>query len=67
MHFDVTELYRAWAEGGPFPSRQRTVEPGTPLVVDGGPGFLSLPGRSLHFEDDHHVLPAADGSAPARW
>jgi hypothetical protein len=26
-----------------------------------------LAGGSVHFEDDHHVLPAADGSAPARW
>jgi hypothetical protein len=34
MHFDLTELYRTWAEGGPFPSRQRTIPKGTPLVVD---------------------------------
>jgi hypothetical protein len=34
MHFDLTELYRTWAEGGPFPSQERTVRRGTPLVVD---------------------------------
>jgi hypothetical protein len=34
MHFDLTELYRTWAEGGPFPSQGRTVPEGTPLVVD---------------------------------
>jgi len=34
MHFDLTELYRTWAEGGPFPSRERTIPKGTPLVVD---------------------------------
>jgi hypothetical protein len=34
MHFELTELYRTWAEGGPFPSRWRTVPKGTPLVVD---------------------------------
>ncbi|HYN18792.1 MAG TPA: hypothetical protein VEY96_11970, partial [Actinomycetes bacterium] len=27
-------LYRTWAAGGPFPSRQRSVRKGTPLVVD---------------------------------
>ena len=34
MHFNLTELYRTWAEGGPFPSRSRIVRRGTPLVVD---------------------------------
>ena len=34
MHFELTELYRTWAEGGPFPSQGRTVPTGTPLVVD---------------------------------
>jgi len=34
MRFDITELYRTWAEGGPFPSQERTIRPGTPLVVD---------------------------------
>lgn len=34
MHFEITELYRIWAEGGPFPSQGRTVPKGTPLVVD---------------------------------
>jgi hypothetical protein len=34
MHFDITELYRTWAEGGPFPSLDKTVPRGTPLVVD---------------------------------
>jgi hypothetical protein len=34
MHFDLTELYRTWAEGGPFPSQERTIPKGTPLVVD---------------------------------
>jgi hypothetical protein len=34
LHFDITELYRTWAEGGPFPSLGRTVPRGTPLVVD---------------------------------
>jgi hypothetical protein len=34
LHFDLTELYRTWAEGGPFPSLGRTVPRGTPLVVD---------------------------------
>ena len=34
LHFDITELYRTWAEGGPFPSLDRAVPRGTPLVVD---------------------------------
>ena len=34
MRFDITELYRTWADGGPFPSQLREVDPGTPLVVD---------------------------------
>jgi hypothetical protein len=34
LHFDITELYRTWAEGGPFPSQLRPVRKGTPLVVD---------------------------------
>jgi hypothetical protein len=34
MHFNLTELYRTWAEGGPFPSQSRIVRRGTPLVVD---------------------------------
>jgi hypothetical protein len=34
LDFDITELYRTWAEGGPFPSLDRTVPRGTPLVVD---------------------------------
>jgi hypothetical protein len=34
LHFDVTGLYRTWAEGGPFPSLDRNVPRGTPLVVD---------------------------------
>ena len=34
MHFEITELYRTWAEGGPFPSALRTVPQGTPLIVD---------------------------------
>jgi hypothetical protein len=58
MRFDVTELSRTWAEGGPFPAA---------AALDGGPWLLSRPGGSLHFEDDHNVLPAADGRAPARW
>ena len=34
MHFELTALYRTWAEGGPFPSLDRAVPRGTPLVVD---------------------------------
>ena len=34
MHFEITQLYRTWAEGGPFPSALATVPVGTPLVVD---------------------------------
>jgi hypothetical protein len=34
LHFDITERYRTWAEGGPFPSLDRAVPQGTPLVVD---------------------------------
>ena len=34
LHFEITELYRTWAEGGPFPSALRTVPEGTPLIVD---------------------------------
>ena len=34
LHFDITELYRTWAGGGPFPSELRTIRKGTPLVVD---------------------------------
>lgn len=30
---DVTELVRTWADGGPFPSRGRTVDPTQPLVL----------------------------------
>jgi hypothetical protein len=47
MEFDITELYRTWAEGGPFPSQLRTVDRGTPLVVDvraedfGEPAFVA--------------------------
>jgi hypothetical protein len=51
MHFDVTGLYRTWAEA----------------ALDGGARLLSLPGGCLHIEDDHDILPAADGTARARW
>ena len=34
---DITDLYRTWASGGPFPSQGRSVPPGTPLVVSVGP------------------------------
>jgi hypothetical protein len=30
---DITELYRTWADGAPFPSMQRSIPKGTPLVV----------------------------------
>jgi hypothetical protein len=49
MHFDVTELYRTWAEGGPFPSQQRTIEPGTPLVVDVRPDSFAEPYFEVRF------------------
>jgi hypothetical protein len=47
MVFEITGLYRTWAAGGPFPSQLRTVEEGTPLVVDvrsehfGQPAFVA--------------------------
>jgi hypothetical protein len=34
MHFEITELYRTWARGGPFPSALAEVPEGTPLIVD---------------------------------
>ena len=49
MRFDVTELYRTWAEGGPFPSQQRTVEPGTPLVMDVRPDSFAEPYFEVRF------------------
>jgi hypothetical protein len=49
MHFDVTGLDRTWAEGGPFPSQLRTVEPGTPLVVDVRPDSCAAPYFEVRF------------------
>jgi hypothetical protein len=43
LHFDLTGLYRTWAEGGPFPSQERTVPRGTPLVVDVRAADLAQP------------------------
>jgi hypothetical protein len=64
MRFDVTELYRTWAEGGPFPSQQRTVEPGTPLVVDVRPDSFAEP----YFEVRFAPLDRDAGTAPQlRW
>ena len=93
---DVTELYRTWAEGGPFlPAHRRA---GTPLVVDVRPDSFAEPYFEVRFapldrdagtapqprwtaardcwslpvaastpRTTTDVLPAADGSAPARW
>jgi len=33
VEVDVTELYRVWATGGPFPSTERTLRAGTPLLL----------------------------------
>ncbi len=30
---DISDLARAWADGGPFPSRDRTIPEGSPLVL----------------------------------
>jgi hypothetical protein len=43
LHFDLTQLYRTWAEGGPFPSLDRTIRRGTPLVVDVRAADLAQP------------------------
>ena len=34
IHFEITELYRTWADGGPFPSALAEVPEGTSLIVD---------------------------------
>ena len=64
MHFDVTELYRTWAEGGPFPSQQRTVEPGTPLVVDVRPDSFAEPYFEVRFAP---LDRDADTAPQLRW
>ena len=43
MRFEITDLYRTWARGGPFPSQGRAIEPGTPLVVDVRPEAWAEP------------------------
>ena len=64
MRFDVTELYRTWAEGGPFPSQGHTVEPGTPLVVDVRPDSFAEPDVEVRFAP----LDRDAGTAPQlRW
>jgi hypothetical protein len=67
MHFDVTELYRTWAQGGPFPSQQRTVEPGTPLVVDVRPDSFAEPYFEVRFaplDRDADTAPQLRWTAP---
>jgi hypothetical protein len=49
MHFDVTGLYHTWADGGPFPSQQRTIRRGTPLVVDVRPDSFAEPYFEVRF------------------
>ena len=34
IHFEITELYPTWADGGPFPSALAEVPEGTSLIVD---------------------------------
>jgi hypothetical protein len=64
MRFDVTELYRTWADGGPFPSQLRTVRRGTPLVVDVGPDSFAEP----YFEVRFAPLDRETATAPQlRW
>jgi hypothetical protein len=64
MRFDVTALYRTWADGGPFPSQQRTIEPGTPLVVDVRPDSFAEP----YFEVRFAPLDRSSDTAPhLRW
>lgn len=64
MRFDVTELYRTWAEGGPFPSQGRTVEPGTPLVVDVRPDSFAEPYFEVRFAP---LDRDADTAPQLRW
>jgi hypothetical protein len=64
MHFDITGLYRTWARGGPFPSQGRTIEPGTPLVVDLRPEAFVEP----YFEARFAALDQDRDTAPhLRW
>jgi hypothetical protein len=49
--FDVTAIARLWADGAPFPSQARRVEPSTPFVLivrapDAGPGRFSVVSES---------------------
>jgi hypothetical protein len=64
MHFDVTELYRTWAAGGPFPSQQRTVRRGTPLVVDVRPDSFAEPYFEVRFAP---LDRDADTTPQLRW
>jgi len=49
MRFDLTDLYRTWASGGPFPSRLRRIPRGTPLVVDIRPESFAGPAYEVRF------------------
>jgi hypothetical protein len=64
MRFDVTELYRTWAEGGPFPSQGRTIRRGTPLVVDVRPDSFAEPYFEVRFAP---LDRDADTAPQLRW
>jgi hypothetical protein len=64
MRFEITDLYRTWARGGPFPSQGRAIEPGTPLVVDVRPEAWAEPYVEARFAglDKHR-----DSAPHLRW
>jgi hypothetical protein len=64
MRFDVTELYRTWADGGPFPSQGRTIRRGTPLVVDVRPDSFAEPYFEVRFAP---LDRDADTAPQLRW
>lgn len=67
--FDVTDLYKLWADGGPFPNGE-TVPHGTPLVVEVRPPSYTpaSSGRDAAFVRHFAAVAAGRGSAPRlRW
>lgn len=47
--FDVTDLVRLWATGGPFPSLGKTFEPGRPIVLNLRPPDLTDGSYSVEY------------------
>ena len=64
MRFDVTDLYRTWADGGPFPSQLRTIKRDTPLVVDVRPDSFAEPYFEVRFAP---LDRDADTAPQLRW